>query len=125
MCKWTPLAGGEAEVVTDNSTNANTITGTDLAFLQSDESSSDNNLNNSNKDILNALDETLESAAESTLNDLFNPVDEKGVAQVQNMPDPISYPQQSANQLTELKLSLQVAALKLLLPKLLLRSCCS
>ena len=103
MCKWTPLAGGEAEVVTDNtSTNANTITGTDLAFLQSDESSSDNNLNNSNKDILNALDETLESAAESTLNDLFNTVDEKkGVAQVQNMPDPISYPQQSANQLTE------------------------
>ena len=101
MCKWTPLAGGEAEAVTDNTnTNSNTITGTDLAFLQSDESSSDNNLNN-NKDILNALDETLESAAESTLNDLFNTVDEnKGVAQTQNMPDPISYPQQSANQLT-------------------------
>lgn len=119
MCKWTPLAGGEAEVVTDN-TNSNTITGTDLAFLQSDESSSDTNLNN-NKDILNALDETLESAAESTLNDLFNTVDEnKGVAQTQDMPDPISYPQQSANQLTQSELTApEVAAPEVAAPEVI------
>ena len=101
ICTNGNFAGGEVQSQVETNDNTITNTDTDLALLQSADSSvSQSDNDNALQGVMNQLSDTMQTA-ESSLDDLFKNVDEtQGVAQKQDMPDPISYPQQSANQLT-------------------------
>ena len=110
ICTNGNLAGGEVQSQIETNDNTITNTDTDLALLQSADSSvSQSDNDKAIQGVMNQLSDTMQSA-ESSLDDLFqNPDETQGLAQKQDMPDPISYPQQSANQLTGPERKSQIA----------------
>ena len=105
ICNWMPLSGGDAHD-SDNTNAPSEVTPMDLLRSESSVELNQTDSNNNAVDALvNELTDsvgTLQQQASEDLDEMFKKVDEsKGVAPTETMPDPMEYPQQASNQVSE------------------------